>query len=54
MTTVDPKKNPVLRARIETLKKAARELADEDLDRFTMVLRRWLVAPKPRRRDKPT
>ena len=54
MTTVDPKRNPAVRARIETLKKAARELADEDMDRFTMVLRRWLVAPKPRQSKKPS
>ena len=52
--SVNPKKNPAVLARVETLKKAARELANEDMDRFTMVLRRWLVAPKPRQSRKAT
>ena len=43
-------KDPRVQAKILSLKKAARDLADEDMDRFAMVLRRWLNAPKAPRK----
>ena len=48
------KEDPVVRQRVDTLKRAAKALAKEDIERFAMVLRRWVVAPRPRRSNRST